>query len=237
MLQRFFDPLAVALLSGTLVLASVAGARESDTVITAAPGSGPVTQTQNLNPFSHVALIPANADLKSIQFEKIRPVTVPTAIRYTMDAHQCELISSPDPGGSVACPYVETEAPVPAYEATYSYSGEPLASDEQANRKFTFAVYFRPEDVPADVQQAIAAKKLSRTDRAAYFAVTTSQPAVTTVAIDNTRSRFCSGSYVDGLWTHSDSACRDSIAYSSQTTPSPYVTVQIDTTAPQRAGR
>jgi hypothetical protein len=145
MLQRFFDPLAIALLSGILVLPCVSGARELDNVITAAPASGPVTQTQNLNPFSHVALIPANADLKSIQFEKIRPVKVPTAIRYTMDAHQCELISSPDPGGSVACQYAQTESPVPAYEANYSYSGEPLASDEQANRKYTFAVYFRPE--------------------------------------------------------------------------------------------
>jgi len=50
----------------------------------ASESSAPVakTPTEELNPFSHLAAIPANAELGTIRFEKIRKVKVPVALQH-----------------------------------------------------------------------------------------------------------------------------------------------------------
>jgi hypothetical protein len=54
---------------------------------------------------------------------------------------------------------------------TYSYTGQPMASDEYGNRHFTFQVYFRPDEMPPAVQKLLAGSKPKRSELAAYFAV------------------------------------------------------------------
>ena len=77
------------------------------------------------NPFTHVARIPANADLASIQFRGAKHVSVPTKVRVVQDPSYCEELAFREPGGSMYCPYTKTEAPAPAYEVTYSYTANP----------------------------------------------------------------------------------------------------------------
>src|SRR5271165_1159933 len=122
MIRRLFTPMTVALLSGGLLFPSLRAA-----------------ETNNTNPATHSAYIPAGADLSTIRFEKARLVKVPSRIQYTSDTDYCKELAFRDPGGSIACPYARTEATVPAYEATYSYTGQAMASDEYAGRNFTFS--------------------------------------------------------------------------------------------------
>ena len=46
--------------------------------------------------------------------------------------------------------------------------------------------------------------------------------------IDKEHSHFCDGNYVDGSWMQKDPKCQDQVQYTSQTVPSPYLTVQVD---------
>jgi len=186
-------------------------------------------------PFTHFARIPVGADLRTIRFEKVKTVKVRAVVASTGDANYCREAGSRDPGGSMACPQARGGAPVEAYEVTYSYTGPPLASDEYANRNFTFSVYFRPNELSPDAQRAIAARKISRADAAGYFAVSTYREQAGRVAIDDTKSRFCPGTYVDGVWTHNDPRCEDKVVYREVSEPSGYITVQVDA-VPARRG-
>ena len=94
--------------------------------------------------FTNVARIPAGAETKTIRFEKARRVEV-------------------SDGGSMTM-----------YEVTYSYEGQPLASDDRGDRHFTFKVYFSPDDLTAEVREALASRRAKRADNAARFHVSTS---------------------------------------------------------------
>src|SRR5579862_6320435 len=61
------------------------------------------------------------------------------------------------------------------YEVTYSYMGQPLASDDRGDRRFTFKVYFWPDDLTAELQETLAARKAKRADSAACFSVSTAE--------------------------------------------------------------
>jgi len=224
MLRHRFTTIAAALLSGGLLIPALCADDSNHTTGTMA------VQPEGLSPFTHVARIPAGADLRTIRFEGVKMVELPTAGSYTMDADYCHELTFRDPGGSIACLHVQPGAPVAAYEATYSFIGQPLASDEYANQYFTFAVYFRPDELPADAQKALASHKMSREDAAGYFTVSTGRELVSRVAIDNSQSHFCEGNYVDGAWTRSNQRCQDKIAYGTLTEPSGYVTVKVDPT-------
>jgi len=209
MLRRLSTPMAAVLLTGGLLFPSLRAA-------------------ENLHPFTHLATIPAGADLSTIRFEKVRLVQLPSRIKYTSDEGYCKELAFRDPGGSMACPSARTEAPVSAYEVTYSFTGQPLGSDETGGRNFTLSVYFRPNELPPDVQKALSERKLSRSDAAAYFAVSTSREPAKRVVIDDRQSHFCAGNYVDGAWAHTDAGCLDTINYTSVTAPSDYITVKVD---------
>jgi len=222
MFQRLFTPMTVALLSGGLLFPPLHAADSKSTA-----GTGAAQP----NPFTHFSYIPAGADPGTIRFEKAKLVKVPSRVKYTMDADYCKEQAFRDPGGSIACPSTQTEASVAAYEATYSYTGQPLASDEYAGRNFTFSVYFRLDELAPDVQKALAGKKLTRSDAAGYFAVSTYREPVRRVAIDPRQSHFCAGNFVDGAWVHTDPGCRDNIGYTAVTAPSDYVTVKVEPVA------
>lgn len=198
---------------------------------------GPKTYVEDLHPFTHFASIPADSDPGTIKFEKVKATKVFTERKSTTDAGYCDELQFRDPGGSMYCPYVQQESPVPAYEVTYSYKGEPLASDEYGNRNFTLQVYFRPEELPSGLRKALAAGKVPRAELATYFQVSSSRRPVRTVVIDEANSSFCEGNYMDGNWIQNDSRCRDKINVKRVTVPSSYITVRVepDSSRPREA--
>lgn len=188
------------------------------------------TITQDLQPFTHLARIPADSGKDTIRFEGAKMVRVPTRIASTMDPAYCEALAFRDPGGSMYCPAIETGSPATAYEVTYSYIGQPLASDEFGGRNFTFQVYFRPDELDPRVRQALIKKK-NRADLAGYFEVSTVQEHVRRIAIDEAKSHFCDGNYVDGTWSQSVAACQDEIHTTAIYGPSDYLTVRVEPVA------
>ena len=229
MLRRLFAPTTVAILSGGLLLCPLRAREANKSVPTVAAWQNSMEMhTGDLHPFTHLAYLPAGTDPGTIRFERVKLVRVATRVKYTMDSNYCKQLAFRDPGGSIACPSAETEASAPAYEVTYSVTGQPLASDEHASPDFTFSVYFRPDELPADMQKALVGGKLSRADRTAYFAVSTYREPVRRVAIDERKSHFCEGNLVDGAWTHTDPGCKDDVSYTAVTAPSGYITVKVE---------
>lgn len=181
-----------------------------------------------LDPYTHFASIPDNAELSSIKFLGVKKVKVTTRMKSATDVRYCEDQQFRDPGGSMYCPYTQTESPSDAYQVTYSYRGQPMASDEYGNTHFTLSVYFRPDELSPAVRDELAKRTMTKSDEAGYFHVTTYRASVRRIAIDEAASTFCAGNYVDGAWTHTDSKCGDSVRYTAITAPSAYVTVKVD---------
>jgi len=194
---------------------------------------GVETQIKDLRPFTHFASIPATSNTGTIRFERVKATKVFTKVQSTMDPGYCDDLQFRDPGGSMYCPYTQDEAPAPAYEVTYSYKGEPLASGEYGNRNFTFQVYFHPEELPSALRTAISAGKVKHAELATYFNLTTSHLPVRTVAIDEANSSFCEGNYMDGNWIHNDPKCQDKVSFKTVTVPSEYITVQVEPVPPR----
>ena len=190
---------------------------------------GSRVQVEDLQPFTRVAYIPAGSDLITIRFEEAKKVDAPTKIRYTTDTNYCaEVMLFRDPGGSMECPSRETESPTAAYELTYSFRGQELASDEHGLSHFVFQVYFRPDELGSDVRRALSNRKLSRAEKASYFTVRTYREDVRQVVVDEGQSNFCDTKVLDGVWTRTDPNCQDRISYRTITTPSDYITVRVD---------
>lgn len=227
MIERIFTTTTVALLSGVVSLTLLRAEDTVNSTIMPARANGNGAQTEELQPFTHVAYIPADADPTSIRFSKMRLVNVASKISYAFDRAYCEQLAFRDPGGSIACPSFHTDASVPAYEVTYSYVGEPLPV-EDLSRDFTFSVYFRMDELAPGVEKALSVGRKGRSEAATYFAVTTKRETIRQVVIDNQHSILCDGTYSDGAWTHTDPGCQDHIAYSIAAVPSGYLTVQVD---------
>jgi hypothetical protein len=190
---------------------------------------------KDLNPFTHVVRIPADADLSSIRFEQAKLVMVPTKVRFAENARYCEQLAFRDPGGSLYCPYAAFEGTTPAYEITCSYDGPAMTSDEFGGKHFTFFAYFRPEDLTAATRRMFSGKKAARSDLAAVFHLTSSREPERRVVIDETNSRFCEGNYVDGAWQRKDAQCDEIIKYKAVTVPPEYVTIRIGLSGTEQA--
>ena len=125
------------------------------------------------------------------------------------------------------CPFVQYKSPAPAYRVMYSFTGQPLASDEYAGTHFTFSVYLRPEDLRDSIRRAIDEKRMSRKEAASLFNLTTSRDPVQRTAIDEAHLTLCDGSYADGSWMRRDPLCEDKLAYRMVTASSGYITVKV----------
>jgi hypothetical protein len=189
-------------------------------------------QIEDLYPFTHVASIPADSDPASIKFEKVKGTKGFTERKSTMDPGYCYDLQFRDPGGSMYCPSVQEESPALAYEVTYSFTGQPLASDEYGNRNFTFQVYFRPEELPQALRTAIFAGKVKRAELGTYFNVATSRMPIREAVIDEANSSFCDGNYMDGNWIQKDPKCQGKVSFKIVTIPSDYITVRVATASP-----
>ena len=142
-----------------------------------------LTGSPSLETGAHVARIPVGSNLSSIRFEGVKTVLIPTQNKVSIDTRYCAEAAVRDPGGSMYCPAVEPETYVRVYQLTYSYEGQPLASDEFGNTHFTFNVYFRPEEIGPEAQKVLS-QRHARPDAAELFELTTSTEWVARVAVD-----------------------------------------------------
>ena len=196
------------------------------TAAAAPAGAGETVELTDPRPFTHVAYIPTGADLSSIRFEGIHAVKVAVNRRQISGASDCEQPWS-EPGGSMYCQHSEEGAYAPAYRVTYSYRGQPMASDEYGNTYFTFDVYFRPDEIGPELRRALSSGKIGRRVAAEFFALSTYRGSVQEVLVDIANSSFCDGSYVDGNWVHAETKCEDRIAYIDVASASPYIAVRV----------
>jgi hypothetical protein len=202
-------------------------------------GRGEVVTVTDLQPFTHVAYIPADADLSSIKIEGIKAVKVATRLRSVTNTSYCEYVYRfADPGGSMYCPYTSSQSPVPAYRVSYSYKGQPMASDEYGSSyslsKYSFSVYFRPDELNPALLRALSSGRVGRTSAAEFFQLTTSRGSVPETVIDLAKSRFCAGHYyVDGYWIHTNPKCEDTVVYKVIARPSPYIAVKVNAVSPR----
>ena len=192
-----------------------------------------VVKVEALHPFTHFADIPEGSDLSSIRFEGVKMVRVATESKSTTDLNSCEEGAYRDLGDSMHCPYIQLQSLSPAYQVTYSYIGQPMASDEYGSRYFTFSVYLRPDELGPAVWKKLSGRHaLAKADAAGFFEVTTYRAAAPQVVIDKAASTFCDGDFIDGLWTHTDTKCEDKIYSKTIIAPSSYITVKVDPAAP-----
>jgi hypothetical protein len=194
---------------------------------------GAETHVVDLHPFTHFASIPASSDTETIKFEKVKATQVFTKVNSTRVPGYCDNVQLNEPGGSMYCPFLQHQSPATAYEVTYSFKGEPLASDEYGNRNFTFQVDFRPEELPPALQRAITTRQVKRAELATYFNVTTSRLPVHGFVIDEANSSFCTGNYTDANWIQNDPYCQDKVSFKSVTTPSGSITVKVEPISPR----
>lgn len=80
----------------------------------------PQAQTEDQHPFTHLAYIPADAELGTIRLEGVSRVHVPSWIMHTADANYCAEAAFRDPGGSAFCPSTGGVVSAVAYQVTYS---------------------------------------------------------------------------------------------------------------------
>ena len=179
---------------------------------------------RELDPFTHVASIPATVDPSTIRFEKLKLVELASKTQTTTNAQDCKERASREPDGQ-GCESVKVLERVKAVEARYSYIGPQTSNGEGeiAPSRQSFSVYFHPEELAVSGPVS----KLNREQAESLFALNTSRPAVQQKVIDKQNSHFCEGHYVDGSWVQNDSKCQDQVQYTTQTVPSEYWAVEV----------
>jgi hypothetical protein len=242
-----------SIVSAVMLLGSMAGAQsESRYTAPAVPKAVPSANSasvaapvevngdelvvvKDLEPFTHVVVIPAGSDLASIRLQGVKAVRIPTRTRSTTELGYCEETAFREPGGSMYCPFVEPEGFTRAYQVTYSYEGPTLLSDEYGDRHFTFSVYFRPEELSPAEREVLSRRKSGRAEAAELFTLTTSREPETRRVLDEDHSTFCEGTYVDGAWAQTNPTCKDDVKITTVTAPSDYITVRVDPASQSRA--
>ena len=189
--------------------------------------TAPKVQVIELNPFTHVAYIQVGADLSSIKFKGVKAVQVATKLRSVTYTNSCGE-SWAEPGGSMYCSRTTAEANAPAFQVSYSYKGQPMASDEHGSIDFTFSVFLRPDELSQEVRDALSSGKIRRTTAAELFRFKTGRDSVRQIVIDQANSALCDGNYVDGNWIHTNPQCEDQVSYTAVTSASAYITVKVD---------
>ena len=70
--------------------------------------------------------------------------------------------------------------------------------------------------------------KISRNAAAELFEIRTVRGSTQQLVLDETNSILCEGYYVDGSWVHTNPRCEDSVTYRKVASPSPYITVKVE---------
>jgi hypothetical protein len=211
------------IVAGGLMVAVKMNAPASSTEARGAVGVLPVT-TQETNPYTNIASIPATVDPSSIRFEKLKLVDLASKIQTTTDPADCKQRQFREPDGS-GCETVKVLEKVKAIAVDYSYVGPQSSTGEGeiGPTRSSFTVYFRPEELG----MSAAPSKMNREQANSLFEVSTSRPVVQEKVIDQQNSHFCEGNYVDGNWVQKDAGCQQQVQYKTQAMPSQYWAVQV----------
>ena len=212
----------------TLAVAGVASIVNAQSGLQHSEQAASGAAVEDLQPFTHTAFIPVGSDLSSFRFRDVKAVVIPTRKESAMDQHYCAEVAFRDPGGSMYCASVRLAGFTRAYEVTYSFDSQPLPSDEHGNRRFSFIVYFRPEELNPAEWELLARSRKARTDAAGSFELTTSRMLEERSVIDENHSTFCDGNYSDGAWVHTNDECQDQATLEKVMVPSDYITVQVE---------
>jgi hypothetical protein len=175
---------------------------------------------------SHLTHIPADSDVSSIRFEGIKKVKVAARTAAQSNQHYCEEAAGREPGGSMFCPAEKSEAAVELYQVTYSYNGQPLPADESSARRFTFSVYFRPDELTA-AERDLFSHPTRMSDVAGSFVVKTARGVDQRVVLDEANSTFCDAVYVDGDRVQTDRSCESRLRYKTVKGSSDYIAVLV----------
>jgi hypothetical protein len=192
------------------------------------PKSADVEHVLSVQPFTHVASLPAEVDPATIHFEKVRKISVATEVKYVTNDRECAERMFRDPDGSTCTGSAEKQNFVPAYEVTYSYMGP---KDMYGSRYSTFEVYFRQDEMAAALRDKLEGRKLNSAQAAEYFKMNAVREPLRVVEFDSEKSSLCAGNYVDGSWVQTDSTCRDKIAYRTVVKPAFSLSVRVDVNA------
>jgi len=226
--DRFIAACSAIIAFGTTASAAASETRRNEgvpSVMVSAPTEGrEILQISDLQPFTHIAYIPADSDLSSIKVEGIKMVKAATKVRSVTKPRDCDHPGA-EPGTSPNCTRTTYQSRVPAVKVTYSYRA---LSDESGTVWSTFDVYFREDEIGPQVRRALSTGKISRSAAAELFEISTVRGSTQQVVLDEKNSILCERYYVDGSWVHTNPNCEDSVTYRKVASPSPYITVKVD---------
>ena len=183
-----------------------------------------VEQVSDLHPFTHIAYIPADADLSTIRIDGVKMVKVATKQRSVSNVRDCD----DWPGNTADCTRTRYESRVPALKVTYLFKAPSKAAEEFGDAYYTFSVYFRADAVEPGLIRTLSAGKLGRNAAAELFEISTSRPLIQQDVVDEANSTFCDGYYGDSGWVHTNPTCVDKVSYRQVASMSPYVSVKVD---------
>jgi hypothetical protein len=95
---------------GGLKTANAIPAAAQTTTAPAPTGSAELEQMSDLQPFTHIAYVPANADLSTIRIDTVKMVKVATKLRSMSNTRDCD----DWPGNTADCIRTRYESRVPA---------------------------------------------------------------------------------------------------------------------------
>jgi hypothetical protein len=215
----------------TIVTVAIASAYASPipavaqtTKVPAASRGAEVEQVSDLQPFTQIAYIPADADLSTIRIDSVKMVKVATKQRSVSNVRDCD----DWPGNTADCTRTKYESWVPALRVTYLFKAPSTAADEFGDAYYTFSVYFRPDTVKPGLVRTLSAGKLSRSAAAELFEISTSRPMIQQDVVDEANSTFCQGYYGDSGWVHTNPTCVDKVSYRKVASMSAYISVKVD---------
>src|SRR5215469_10525118 len=90
----------------------------SSVTVSARTAGGETVQITDLQPFTHVAYIPADAELSSIKIEGVKMVKAATKVRSVTKPRDCDHPGG-EPGASPNCTRSTYASSVPAVRVTY----------------------------------------------------------------------------------------------------------------------
>ena len=216
--------LTVATVAITSAFASaIPGAAQTPTASVPTRGSE-VEQISDLQPFSHIAYIPADADLSTIRIDTVKMVKVATKLRTVSNTRDCD----DWPGNRADCIRTTFDSRVPALRVTYWYKAPSTAPEESGDAYYTFSVYFRADEIRPGLLQALSTGKVRGSAAAELFEISTTRASIQQEVIDEANSTFCDGYYLDSGWVHSNPRCEDRVTYRQVASRSPHISVKVD---------
>ena len=157
--------LTVATVAITSAYANAIPAVAQTTTASVPTAGAEVEQISDLQPFTHIAYIPADADLSTIRIDTVKMVKVATKLGTVSNTRDCD----DWPGNPADCIRTRFESRVPALRVTYWYKAPSTTPEESVDAYYTFSVYFRADEIRPDLFRALSAGEVGRSAAAEAF--------------------------------------------------------------------